>query len=59
MEILSKLASGSRSKAIAAELRLSVPTVNRHIANIYMKIGVSSRAAATAYAMRHRLSMLQ
>ncbi|WP_315784297.1 helix-turn-helix transcriptional regulator [Bradyrhizobium sp. SZCCHNPS1003] len=59
MEILSKLAAGSRSKAIAAELRLSVPTVNRHIANIYMKIGVSSRAAATAYAMRHRLSVLQ
>ena len=39
----------------AGDLRLSVATVNRHIANIYTKIGVSSRAAATAYAVKHRL----
>jgi DNA-binding NarL/FixJ family response regulator len=59
MEILGMLAAGSRSKAIAADLRLSLPTVNRHIANIYAKIGVSSRAAATAYAVKHRLSRVQ
>jgi DNA-binding CsgD family transcriptional regulator len=54
MEILGKLAAGGRSKIIAAELRLSVATVNRHIANVYKKIGVRSRAAATAYAVKHR-----
>jgi DNA-binding CsgD family transcriptional regulator len=59
MEILGMLAAGSRSKAIAADLRLSLPTVNRHIANIYTKIGVSSRAAATAYAVKHSLSRVQ
>lgn len=59
MEILGRLAAGGRSKAIAADLRLSLPTVNRHIANIYTKIGVSSRAAATAYAVKHRVSTLQ
>ena len=55
MEILGKLAAGDRSKIIAADLRLSVATVNRHIANIYAKIGVNSRTAATAYAVKHRL----
>jgi DNA-binding CsgD family transcriptional regulator len=58
MEILGKLAAGDRSKIIAADLGLSVATVNRHIANIYTKIGVSSRAAATAYAVKHRLVSL-
>jgi DNA-binding NarL/FixJ family response regulator len=59
MEILGKLAAGDRPKIIAADLRLSAATVNRHIANIYTKIGVSSRAAATAYAARRRLVPLQ
>jgi DNA-binding NarL/FixJ family response regulator len=53
VEVLSLLAAGSTAKTIASRLALSVATVNRHVANIYEKIGVNSRAAATAYALRH------
>jgi DNA-binding NarL/FixJ family response regulator len=38
---------------LAAELVLSVKTVDRHVSNIFAKLGVSSRAAATAYAHEH------
>jgi DNA-binding CsgD family transcriptional regulator len=55
MEILGKLAAGGSAKAIASELGLSVATVQRHVANIYTKIAVNSRAAATAYALKHRI----
>ena len=40
---------------IAAELFLSAKTVSRHLSNIFTKIGVSSRAAATAFAFEHHL----
>ena len=53
--VLRHLASGDTNKAIAAELVLSVRTVDRHVSNIFAKLGVSSRAAATAYAYEHRL----
>ena len=53
--MLRHLASGDTNKAIAAELVLSVRTVDRHVSNIFAKLGVSSRAAATAYAYEHRL----
>jgi DNA-binding NarL/FixJ family response regulator len=43
------------NKAIAAELVLSERTVDRHVSNIFTKLGLSSRAAATAYAYEHRL----
>ena len=55
MEILGKLAAGGSTKAMASELGLSVATVNRHVANIYAKIGVNSRVAAAAYALKHRI----
>src|SRR5262249_28718495 len=55
MEILGKLAAGGSAKTIASELGLSVATVNRHVANVYQKIGVNSRAAATVYALKHRI----
>ena len=43
------------NRAIAAELLISEKTVARHVANIFTKLGVSSRAAATAYAYEHGL----
>jgi ATP/maltotriose-dependent transcriptional regulator MalT len=52
-EVLRLVASGLANKEIAAELHLSAKTVSRHLTNIFTKIGVSSRAAATAYAFEH------
>ena len=43
------------NRAIAAELRISEKTVARHVSNIFVKLGLSSRAAATAYAYGHDL----
>jgi DNA-binding NarL/FixJ family response regulator len=51
-EILRLLASGSSNKEIAATLVVSVHTVERHVANVYRKIGCRNRAEATAYAAR-------
>ena len=55
LEVLRYLAAGETNKAIAAELVLSERTVDRHVSNIFAKVGVSSRAAATAYAYEHQL----
>jgi DNA-binding CsgD family transcriptional regulator len=55
LEVLRRLAAGDTNKAIAAELVVSERTVDRHVSNIFAKLGVSSRAAATAYAYKHRL----
>lgn len=50
VEVLRLLASGKTNRAIARELGLSERTAARHVHNIFIKIGVPSRAAATAYA---------
>jgi DNA-binding CsgD family transcriptional regulator len=55
LEVLRHLAAGDTNKAIAAALVLSERTVDRHVSNIFAKLGVSSRAAATAYAYEQRL----
>jgi DNA-binding CsgD family transcriptional regulator len=52
-EILRLVAAGLTNREIAAEAFLSAKTVSRHLSNIFTKIGVSSRAAATAYAFEH------
>ena len=48
-------AAGKTNRAIAADLVLSEKTVARHLSNIYAKLGLSTRAAATAYAYEHGL----
>jgi DNA-binding NarL/FixJ family response regulator len=55
LEVLRRVAAGATTKAIAAELVLSERTVDRHVSNIFAKLRVTSRAAATAYAYEHRL----
>ena len=56
VEVLRLLATGLTNNEIAAELYLSAKTVSRHLSNIFTKIGVSSRAAATAFAFEHDLA---
>jgi ATP/maltotriose-dependent transcriptional regulator MalT len=55
LQVLRLVTAGRTNKSIAAELVLSERTVDRHVSNIFTKLGVSSRAAATAYAYEHRL----
>ena len=55
LQVLRLLAAGKTNRAIAADLGLAEKTVDRHVTNIFTKLGVSSRAAATAYAYEHRL----
>ena len=55
MQVLRLVAAGKINYAIAADLVIAEKTVDRHVTNIFSKLGVSSRAAATAYAYQHRL----
>jgi DNA-binding CsgD family transcriptional regulator len=55
LQVLRMIATGKTKKAIAAALSLSQKTIDRHVSNIFTKLDVPSRAAATAYAYEHRL----
>ncbi|HET9878375.1 MAG TPA: LuxR C-terminal-related transcriptional regulator [Candidatus Limnocylindria bacterium] len=55
IEVLRLVSAGKTNRAVAAELVISDKTVARHLSNIFDKLGVSSRAAATAYAYEHDL----
>jgi len=55
IEVLKLVASGRTNRAIAKELVLSERTIAHHVSSILTKIGVPSRAAATAYAYEHGL----
>jgi len=55
LEVLRHVAAGRSNKAIARDLALSNRTVDRHVSNIFDKLAVSSRSAATAFAYRNRL----
>jgi DNA-binding CsgD family transcriptional regulator len=55
VEVLVLLARGLSNKAIAAELVVSPKTVGHHIGHIYRKIGSSTRAAASLFAMQNGL----
>jgi predicted ATPase/DNA-binding CsgD family transcriptional regulator len=54
-EVLRLLAQGWTSTQIAEQLVIGVVTVNFHVRSIYSKLGVSSRSAATRYAIEHQL----
>lgn len=56
LEVLRLLATGATNKAIAAALVVSQKTIARHLSNIFAKLGVSTRAAATAYAYEHGIA---
>lgn len=55
LQVLRLVATGRTNRSIADELGLSEKTVARHISNIFNKLDLSSRAAATAYAFEHNL----
>ncbi len=55
-EVLRLVASGKTNRDIAVELVISEHTVSRHLQNMYAKLGVSSRSAATAFAFEHGLT---
>jgi DNA-binding CsgD family transcriptional regulator len=55
VEVLRLVAAGSTNRQIAAELVISDKTVGRRLSNIFAKLGVTTRSAATAYAYVHRL----
>jgi DNA-binding NarL/FixJ family response regulator len=54
-QVLGLIATGKTNKAIAAELFRSERTVERHVSNIFVKLDVPTRAAATAFAYEHNL----
>ena len=55
VQILRQVAAGSTNKEIASDLAIAVSTVERHLVNLYTKIGARGRADAIAFALRHRL----
>jgi DNA-binding CsgD family transcriptional regulator len=55
VEVLKLVASGMTNRKIAGTLGISEKTAARHLSNIFVKLDLSSRAAATAYAYEHKL----
>ena len=55
-EVLRLVAEGKTNRDIAVELVISEHTVARHLQNMFVKLGVSSRAGATAFAFEHGLA---
>ena len=55
VEVLRLVARGLSNKEIAATLELSPKTVGHHVAHVYAKAGVATRAAAALFAVEHGL----
>ncbi|HEX5996762.1 MAG TPA: helix-turn-helix transcriptional regulator [Jiangellales bacterium] len=55
LEVLRMVATGMTNREVAERLSIAVRTVDRHVANIFTKLGVPSRTAATRFAYEHRL----
>jgi len=56
VEVLRLVAKGCCNRDVAAMLFISERTVHRHLSNIFTKLGVSSRTAATVYAFEHGIA---
>ena len=56
LEVLQLVAAGETNSQIARRLGLSTHTVERHVANLYRKIGARGRADATAFAFRNGMA---
>jgi DNA-binding NarL/FixJ family response regulator len=56
VEVLRLVAQGLTNEHVAEQLVISPRTVNTHLTAIFSKIGVSSRSAATRYAIEHHLA---
>jgi DNA-binding NarL/FixJ family response regulator len=56
VEVLRLVAQGMTNEQVAEQLVISPRTVDTHLTSIYSKIGVSSRSAATRYALEHHLA---
>jgi DNA-binding NarL/FixJ family response regulator len=54
-EVLSLVAAGETNRQIATVLDISEHTVARHLSNIFNKLGVTSRTAASTFAHKHKL----
>ena len=57
--VLAHVAQGSSNREIAEAMELAEKTVRNYVSNILAKLSLASRAQATAYAIRHRLSELE
>ena len=55
IQVLRQVAGGATNKEIAADLGIAVSTIERHLVNLYTKIGARGRTDAVAYALRSRL----
>jgi DNA-binding NarL/FixJ family response regulator len=55
LQVLRLVAVGKTNRQIASQLFISERTVERHLSNIFNKLDLPSRAAATAYAYEHQL----
>jgi DNA-binding NarL/FixJ family response regulator len=55
VEVLSLIAHGASNRDVATRLIISPKTARNHVQNVYAKIGVSTRAAATVFALQHGL----
>lgn len=55
LEVLGHVAQGKTNRSIAEDLVVSERTIERHVSNILRKLGVSTRAGATAFAYEHDL----